>query len=128
MADGEDVHERSWQPDDPLTQAPRLQRCRTFANCLTITAAATAKLSLARLKLDCSIRCRFRRDLAHAMPRAVGRKCEVSVVELPQCRTVPDRHDRGAGQPLAEQPIERRFTRLVERGGRLVEEHDIGRM
>ena len=49
-------------------------------------------------------------------------------MERRERRAVADRHDGRFRQALLEQPVERRLRRLVERGGGLVEEQEIGRL
>ena len=50
------------------------------------------------------------------------------VVMLHDCPAVGDRHHDGGGQPGPDQPVEREFIALVERGGGLVEEDHRGFM
>src|SRR5690349_2603549 len=48
------------------------------------------------------------------------------LVEAPQRAVMADADDGRAPFRLAQQPIELRLRRLLQRGGRLVEKHDIG--
>src|SRR5689334_9971749 len=59
---------------------------------------------------------------------AVAREHEAAVVEGGEGGAMPDRDDGGVRQPLAQQLIERRFGRFIERRRRLVEEEIIRRM
>src|SRR3979411_848160 len=72
--------------------------------------------------VPCLLRCRLDRGLAHPEAVAVAHQCKVPAMECEQCRSMADRHDRRAVEPLVKEAVKRGLGRLIERGRRLVEE------